>query len=65
MWLLFNHNAYFLYALSKAITVGQEIFAVENFRGFVIFNVLREYFVIFIFTVRGDHENFITVQFPY
>ena len=41
-----------------------KIVAVENF-AVSWFDVLREYFAIFIFAVRGNCENFITVQFNY
>ena len=45
-------------------TIGREIFTVENLRGFVI-QCITQIFRHFIFVVKGNCENFITVQFTY
>ena len=54
-----------LHVYMVSYTIGREISAVETFRCFIIqcTCTLREYFAIFIFASKVDHENFITVQF--
>ena len=46
-------------------TVGQEIFVLENFCGFVIHCIMWLFRAFLFFTIRGKRENLIKVQFTY